>query len=853
MILPLFLNLELEFALCVASDNVLSEVKLFLEVEKEEIKKKISSRRTFLATIIERQNVDTLFFSYFKANDFGIEEGLWVEVVYGEQTVFGTLGFSENKDSFYVITEQELLTEQVEIREADESQLILMQECALNYVIESKSELGGMLNSVIAETEDFVKGQYSPQDFFNKQLNNNQREAVGICCDLSLDGLFHLVHGPPGTGKTTVITELVRILVKKGQRVLVTSHTNVAVDNVLEKLVLQKQHGITRLGNKTNVSEELKHLISVGKDEALALKSSQIVGATLSKVSMLVKSKKLSWDEPFFDYVIVDESSMATIPLTLIGVLCGKRFVLVGDHKQLPPITSRVAAKYVKEGWESLFRILYDKYPQKHTLLNVQYRSNPVIMGFSSACFYGGAILSAPGCESKNLGLNSGARQSIVEVINNQPLICVDTGSASIVAPMGRVQSADPNKSASYFNEYEAAVAVSVWSDLLSSGVNPNNICIITPFKLQAQILRGAIKKVAKELGKDHDVTDWHLAVSTVHKFQGKEKEVVIYCFTWSPTYDGERLHIALSDFRELNVALTRASKKLILIGSISTLREFPYTALAQYCHKSALTLMCPKIEKDNKFLKLVNDCFRDRRRLQAEEILEERLSQKKPLKRKTEDTVKTRNVDIELSVVRYYLGRGWGVREIANQKGISIDRVEELKNKLQGAKRPNSNRIRVPEAAEVRSVNNSPYRTKQLNRIEETRLNYLKVDSKRLISKSVRGAEKAEVRSVNNVVDPTKLRSRNDQTRLNHAKCFILTYKTATDLQVAAETGFTLEEVKQIRLKVLSEGAIGDLERDQKNTVTEGKENVNIATCPYCDLRVKEAQLEKHIRNNHI
>jgi hypothetical protein len=162
LILPLFLKLELEFALCVASDNVLSEVKLFLEVEKEEITKKISSRRTFLATIIERQNVDNLFFSYFKANDFGIEEGLWVEVVYGEQTVFGTLGFSENKDSFYIITEQELQTEQVEIREADESQLIQMQETALNYVIESKSELGGLLNSVIAETEDFVKDPFSP-------------------------------------------------------------------------------------------------------------------------------------------------------------------------------------------------------------------------------------------------------------------------------------------------------------------------------------------------------------------------------------------------------------------------------------------------------------------------------------------------------------------------------------------------------------------------------------------------------------------------------------------------------------------------------------------------------------------
>ena len=317
-----------------------------------------------------------------------------------------------------------------------------------------------------------------------------------------LDSLFHLIHGPPGTGKTTVITEIVQNLLKKGQRVLITSHTNVAVDNVLEKLASQNQHSITRLGNKTNVSEELKQLVPVRKDETLVLKSSQIVGATLSKVSMLIKLGKLSWDQPLFDYVIVDESSMATIPLTLIGVLCGKRFILVGDHKQLPPITTPAASKYVKENWESLFRILYDKYPKKHTLLDVQYRSNPVIMGFSSACFYGGEILSAPGCENKNLGLSSGGRQSIVEVINNQPMICVDTYSASDLPPMGRVQSSDPNRSASYFNEYEAAVAVSVWSDLLSSGVNANNICVITPFKLQAQNLEGGNEKSCEGIGK---------------------------------------------------------------------------------------------------------------------------------------------------------------------------------------------------------------------------------------------------------------------------------------------------------------------------------------------------------------
>ena len=167
------------------SDNILSEVQSFLEVEKEEIKKKTSRRRTFSATITERQNVDNLFYSYFRADDFGIEEGLWVELVYGEHAIFGALWFSEKKNSFYIITEQEIRTDHVEIREADEYQLIQMQETALNYVIESKSELGGILNSLINENENFDKDQSSPQDFFNEQLNNNQKEAVGICCNLS--------------------------------------------------------------------------------------------------------------------------------------------------------------------------------------------------------------------------------------------------------------------------------------------------------------------------------------------------------------------------------------------------------------------------------------------------------------------------------------------------------------------------------------------------------------------------------------------------------------------------------------------------------------------------------------------
>ena len=819
----------------VATDNVLSEVQSFLEVEKEEIRKKTSSRRTFSVTINERQTVEGLFYSFFRANDFGVEEGVWVEVVAGEHAVFGALWFSEKRNSFYVITEQEIRSNIVEIREADEYQLILMQENALNYVVESKNELGSRLNALINAHERFVQVDAIPQSLFNDKLNNNQKEAVGVCYNLSSEDLFHLIHGPPGTGKTTVITEIVSILHKKGQSVLVTSHTNVAVDNVLEKLASQGLNNITRLGNKTNISQVLKKLVPLREDETLALKSSQVVGATLSKVSMLIKLGKLSWDQPVFDYVIVDESSMATIPQTLIGVLCGQKFILVGDHKQLPPITTQPAAKLVRNQWESLFRILYDKYPNKHTLLDVQYRSNPLIMGFSSSCFYKGEIKSAPGCQQKSLKIGSVVKQSLVDAVNDHPLICIDTCSASTLPPLGRVQkSIDPAKGYSYFNEYEAAVAVSIWNDFLAFGTDPNDICVITPYALQARILRGAMRRIAKEYGKDRLVSDWHLAASTVHSFQGKEKEVVIYCFTWTPTYDGERLHFTLRDFRKLNVALTRASKKLILVGSISKLNEFPYSPLAQYCQKNAVTINCPEIEKENKFLKLVNDCFRDRRKLQAEEIQDDRSARKKPLETKNESLPKTSNVDIELSLVRHYLNRGLSVGEIANQKGIPIERVKRLKDIIEGLKKP----ISKPDFS---SVSNKPFPKPYFNSASKPYFN------------SVRAPKKTEKQSVTNRTNQTIRFSRKDEIRLNRAKSYMLSYKTATDLQVAVEIGITLEEAIELRQKLRSEGLIVVQEDSQKPSKPVGLSAVSLSTCPFCDLKIREAQLEKHIRQNHI
>jgi hypothetical protein len=831
---------ELEFALSDPLSSVLSQVQVFLAVEKEEIRKKTSNRKTFSANICERQTVDGLYYSFFGANDFKIGEGVSVEVVAGEHTIFGALWFSEKKDSFYVITEQEIHSSTVGIREADEYELILMQENALNFIVEAKSDFARRLNSVINGEESFKPIPVSAQSCCSDKLNVNQREAVDICTNLSAGDFFHIIHGPPGTGKTTIISEIVKILRSKGQKVLVTSHTNVAVDNVLEKLAAQGLTGITRLGNKTNVSEELKQLVPVRADETLALKSSQIVGATLSKVAMLIKLKKLSWDQPFFDYVIVDESSMATIPLTLIGVLCGQKFVLVGDHKQLPPIISALAAKNVSEQWESLFRILYDKYPAKHTLLNIQYRSNPLIMGFSSKCFYDETIQSASGCENKRLDIATGSKYSLINATGSDPLVCIDMSLSSNRHPTGWTEG---STSKSYFNQYETAVAASIWNDFLSMGVNPNDICIITPFKLQAQILRNAMKKICAQQGKAQQVNDWHLVGSTVHSFQGKEKEVVIFCFSWVPHYEGEKLPVLLRNFRELNVALTRASKKLILIGSHSLFNEYPYTALSSYCRENAQNIACPVIEDDNQFLKLANDCFGDRKKIQAEEFWEEKAAEKKE-----QPQHKIKDVDPQLGIVRYYIDRGLSIGQISEQKGIPIQKVRELKDRIEATRRteylqknPQRN---VTGKAEVRtySINLFEPCTASRRKSEFT----TKPHPYQVVAKNVEAKALAKQNS-------QKAKDRQYAIKIKRARSFILSHPESLDSIVAIETELPLETIKEQKKLMHDEGLLGDFKEKSQEEKPVSFSKRTLVTCQFCELKLPEAQLQKHIAQNHI
>jgi hypothetical protein len=714
------------------SSNLLDQIGQFLRVEKGEVQKKQLRRRFTEIFIRKSQHVDDLWYSFFSSHDLRIEEGTWVEIRSEAHSQFGALWYSEKEKLFYLITETPIPVSDVQIREADEYQLILMQEAAFNLVSEGKTPHSTLLKRLICNELSFSSRQQKLLNFLDEHLNESQKKAVRYCVDLAAEDLFELIHGPPGTGKTTVITEIVRQLRRRGCKVLITSHTNVAVDNVMEKLFsdftpLELGSVIVRLGSKTKVTEKLKTLVPVRSDEVIKLKTAQVVGATLSKVSMLIAFGKLTWQDPFFDYVIVDESSMATIPLTLVGVLCGRKFILVGDHMQLPPITSRAAKRLLEGKYESLFRLLIENYRSKHTLLEVQYRSNPAIVEFSSRYFYGGRIKSDVTCKNKTLKLSCDVRNECVPgTIDCQPLICVDTSKISPYSPIGRVQfSSSQYESASYFNEYEAAVSLGIRDDLLRAGVDWKEICIITPFRAQRQILRNAIRK-QRERNKtgDKETLIDHLTASTVDSFQGKERDVVIYCTTWVPDYDGQPLHITLRDFRRLNVALTRARKKLVIVGAISELNYNPYSALGMFLTEKNKLIKASRIEKSNSYLRLVEECYAERfpdKEETPEELRKNAASKpllpSTPLLSHYEEKLTQRTssyplppkmgaLDFEYQI-RFYLSSRPGASDvlISNHTGIPLEKVRQIRRSIEGQ---SALRESEQKAENINSVQNS-------------------------------------------------------------------------------------------------------------------------------------------------
>ncbi|WP_050999130.1 AAA domain-containing protein, partial [Limnohabitans sp. Rim47] len=466
--------------------------------------------------------------------------------------------------------------------------------------------------------------------FYPSALNDSQLTAVRhviAAQDVAI------IHGPPGTGKTTTLVQAILETIRRERRVLVCAPSNTAVDLLTEKLA-ERGVNVIRMGNPSRVSDLLlKHTLDAGvmahasyakmhamrqtaeqhretaselskegvrnfgfegrqhrqwlREEARRLRqaaddlerfmtedvleSVQVITCTLVGASHR-HIRHLS-----FETVFIDEAAQALEPGCWIPIAKGQRIVLAGDHHQLPPTVK--SEKAAREGLrETLFEKCIQRQPQTARMLTVQYRMHAHIMGFSSEKFYGGQLVAHPSVRHADLAAYdprfNAPRFNDPRFAPDLPVEFIDT------AGCGYQELAIP-ESRSTANPEEAHLLLERLAQLLAQTQAPGEptdpdqrpltIGVIAPYRAQINYLKDAIEDSEVLNGL---LLQRRLSVGTVDSFQGQERDIIAITLTRSNP-QGEIGF--LSDIRRMNVGMTRARRKLLLVGDSSTLCSHPF------------------------------------------------------------------------------------------------------------------------------------------------------------------------------------------------------------------------------------------------------------------------------------
>ncbi|KAH9788854.1 DNA replication ATP-dependent helicase/nuclease JHS1 [Citrus sinensis] len=432
------------------------------------------------------------------------------------------------------------------------------------------------------EAPRFDSGSVFSQDpalsyiWSEKSLNDDQRRAI-IKVLTAKD--YALILGMPGTGKTSTMVHAVKALLMRGASILLTSYTNSAVDNLLIKLKSQSIDFV-RIGRHEVVHKEIqKHCLSA----AMNINSVEEIKKRLDQVKVVAVTclgitNPLLTDKKF-DVCIMDEAGQTTLPVSLGPLMFASKFVLVGDHYQLPPLVQSTEAR--ENGMEiSLFRRLSEEHPQAISALQSQYRMCQGIMELSNALIYGDR-LSCGSDEIANAKIKvsdlSSCSPWLKEALNPcRPVIFVNTDM---------LPAYEAKDHQTLNNPVEACLIAKITQELVKNEIEGKDIGIITPYNSQANLIR-------------HSLSVSSVEIHTIDKYQGRDKDCILVSFVRSSENPRNCTSSLLGDWHRINVALTRAKKKLIMVGSCRTLSKVPLLKLLiNKVGEQSGILNVPKIE----------------------------------------------------------------------------------------------------------------------------------------------------------------------------------------------------------------------------------------------------------------